>query len=859
MTFLCCSDHRRAALQDDVGLNGIDYLDVSDLAPGDLVGAEAAEYAALPANQRDRLLWQRRLTVFFVNPLLPAHLAVLTDATLRIEGGERPDSRKIGVDVLSKASNSIVLRTSRRGDFSRYVLRIITSDANPEPPAVFDPLLSGVDFSFKVECPSEFDCAVAHACPPGERPEVDLDYLARDYGSFRRLMLDRMSALNPTWRERHAADVGVAIVEAIAYVADYLSYRQEAIATEAYLGTARSRVSVRRHARLVDYPMHDGCNARVWVQIVLDSGAPPTGIILPYADPATDVRTRFLTRSAASPVLDADAADDLLRTQHPEVFELLLAPGETEPRLYPQHNELPFYTWGASNCCLPTGATRATLAGKLDRLAAGQVLIFEEVCGPRTGEPGDADPSHRQAVRLTDVKVGTDPLGGQFADPPTSDPVDVTEIAWASADALRFPLCASATIEDDDKKSTPIVVSVARGNIVLADHGRSVVEPLSAVVPGPKILRPLRDANRCDERTPEPIPPRFRPALSGSPLTHATPYESSKAASAALQTDVGRALPKIRLETGGQADMWDVRRDLLRSSGTAPDFVVEIESDGRVRLRFGDDTHGRRPTEGTAFTAFYRIGNGVRGNVGADSIGHISTSVAGIDRVRNPMPAAGGVDPEHVEDVRRFAPVAFRTQERAVTAGDYARMAERHRQIQQAAATFRWTGSWRTVFVSADPLASKDPDAPFDPDLAGHLEPYRTAGHDLAIDTPRYVPVEIDMQVCARREYFRSDVKRALLELFSSRVLPDGRHGVFHPDNFTFGQPIFLSRLYAAAYSVNGVETVRISKFQRQGTPDATPLTSGRLDFGRLEIARLENSADFPERGVFRLDVAGGK
>jgi hypothetical protein len=143
--------------------------------------------------------------------------------------------------------------------------------------------------------------------------------------------------------------------------------------------------------------------------------------------------------------------------------------------------------------------------------------------------------------------------------------------------------------------------------------------------------------------------------------------------------------------------------------------------------------------------------------------------------------------------------------------------------------------------------------------LAGHLEPYRTAGHDLAIDTPRYVPVEIDMQVCARREYFRSDVKRALLELFSSRVLPDGRHGVFHSDNFTFGQPIFLSRLYAAAYSVNGVETVRISKFQRQGTPDATPLASGRLDFGRLEIARLENSADCPERGVFRLDVAGGK
>ena len=55
--------------------------------------------------------------------------------------------------------------------------------------------------------------------------------------------------------------MGVTLVELLAYVADELSYRQDAVATEAYLDTARSRVSLRRHARLVDYRMHDGCNA----------------------------------------------------------------------------------------------------------------------------------------------------------------------------------------------------------------------------------------------------------------------------------------------------------------------------------------------------------------------------------------------------------------------------------------------------------------------------------------------------------------------------------------------------------------------------------------------------------------------
>jgi hypothetical protein len=879
MTFFCCSDHRRAALQKEPALNGIDFLEVSDLDPSDLDPAEAAEYALLPAKQRDRLLWQRKLTVFFVNPLLAAHLSALDAANLRIEGGERPDSRSIALTVLATSPGSIVLRASQRGDFSLYRLRIVRSAADLRPPDVFDPLLAAVDFSFKVECPSEFDCLAPQVCPPAGKAAIDLDYLARDYESFRRLMLDRISALTPAWRERHAPDLGMTLVELFAYVADYLSYRQDAAATEAYLGTARKRVSVRRHARLVDYPMHDGCNARVWVQVVLDAGAPPGGITLPYADAGTGATTKFLTRIPAAPILaEADAAD-AVATERPEVFELLLPPGATAPRLYPGHNELRFYTWGASDCCLPKGATRATLSGRLDKLAKGDVLIFEEVLGPKTGKPGDADPAHRCAVRLTAATLSTDPLGGQFQTPATSNPVDITEIEWSSADALLFPLCVTATIENEDKTTTPIVASVARGNIVLADHGRTSGPEDIGVVPEARLsVAAPESANGCAAPAPMVLPVRFRPELGQRPLTQAGtvrksvliggqtrterwPFDPDASAGSAMRWDMALVFPQVRLEGTLDAVVseWDPVRDLLRSSRNDRSFLAEVESDGTARLRFGDDRQGLRPPAGTSFKATYRVGNGLRGNVGADAIAHVATNVAGIDHVRNPLPATGGVDPEPVEDVRRFAPVAFRTQERAVTADDYARMAERHPQVQKAAATFRWTGSWRTVFVTVDPFASKDPDAPFDPEMPVQLEPFRMAGHDLEIDTPLYVPLKIELQACAKRDYFRADVKRALADVFSSRVLPDGRKGAFHPDNFTFGQPLYLSRLYAAAYSVDGVESVSVSLFQRQDTPDPKPLADGKLEFGRLEIARLENDPSFPERGVFHLDVAGGK
>ena len=260
--------------------------------------------------------------------------------------------------------------------------------------------------------------------------------------------------------------------------------------------------------------------------------------------------------------------------------------------------------------------------------------------------------------------------------------------------------------------------------------------------------------------------------------------------------------------------------------------MVEVEADDEAHLRFGDGRHRRPPTAGTTFSATYRIGNGTGGNVGAGAIAHVASVTPGIVGVRNPLPATGGVDPESVEEVRRFAPVAFRTQERAVTADDYARMAERHERVQRAAGSFRWTGSWRTAFVTVDPLVGDDDTVEEDLGTAvtHRLERYRMAGVDVRVDTPRYVPLKIEMTVCVRREYFRSDVKRALLERFSSTVQPDGRRGLFHPDEFSFGQPVYLSRLYAAASQIDGVETVEVTTFERR-VADPGPLAAGKLEF----------------------------
>ena len=873
--YFCCDELRRAAVSGHATLNAIEYLEVGDLvAPGELDAADLARYNALPVGDRDQVLWQRRLSVRFVNPLTAEQVAGLAPENLRIEGGERV--RGIRLEMLAPAvagATSIVLRASPAGDFSRYTLALVRSPADVRPPAGFDPVASSVEFSFKIDCPSEFDCRPGHVClrPPADAP--DIDYLAKDYASFRRLILDRMALLAPDWKERNPADLGVTLVELLAYAGDHLSYMQDAVATEAYLATARRRVSVRRHAALVDYAVHEGSSARAWVHVAVSADT--------TVDPRdlrcfTTVEGMPARITAASPDETAALAADT------EWFEPLgasldpLLPVATVP-LFIDHGELRFHTWGDDRCCLPRNATSATLLGHHETLAAGMVLVFEEVKGPLTGDAADADPDHRHVVRLTSVEHTVhDP---PQPDAPLVDPLDdtpITNIEWHAADALPFPLCISARTEADD---APVAdVSVARGNMLLVDHGLTIQEPLGAVPPPRHFVADDGDLDRCERPPRVPIRARYRPRLAGAPLTHTgtvrketvigglrtverVRFDVDAAASAAVDAAALDVRPAIVLDSvrHGQPVSWRSVRDLLDSAGDAPDFVVETEHGGLAELRFGNGQNGASPRTDESFTARYRVGNGVAGNVGADSIVHAVSADASIVGVRNPLPARGGTEPETVDQIRRRAPQAFRTQERAVTPADYEEVTTRDATVQRAAATFRWTGSWHTVFLTVDRFDGARLDAATESALTRHVDRYRMAGHDLEFDDPRFVSLEVELFVCVADDHFRSDVKQRLLEVLSNRTLPDGRRGLFHPDVFSFGQTIYLSPILAAARDIPGVASADVVTFQRQGVPETRYLDEGRLELGRLEIARLDNDPNFPEHGVLRVELGGGK
>lgn len=841
---------RRNAVRAKENLNGLDYLEVS---PD-----------------------QRRLTLYFLDKA-PEHLR---PGNIRFSGGRRISGEDLRVLEIKVCHNQdperddcLSVQLNQPGDFSCYTLCLVEADHDGHPtdqPLVgFDPRYRCLDFSFKVNCPSDLDCAEKNTCIPALPPEPALDYLAKDYATFRQLILDRLALNVPDWQERHVPDLGITLVELLAYVGDYLSYQQDVVATEAYLDTANQRISVRRHARLVDYQMHEGCAARALVCLEVSQDISP------------DLsKAKFITGLESLP--DGPVSAEQLRAFPAGSYDVFEVLGAGKQSFYQAHNQLQFYTWKGRECCLPAGSTQATLqegrstspetpdaTGRHRQLNlhGGDLLIFEEICSPRTGKPADADPCHRHAVRLTRVTPGVDPLDDQ----------PILHIEWHAEDALPFTLCLSAQGPDCEEHE----ISVARGNVVLVGHGETVEDCLGMV----ESAEPEQGCEcDCEESQLESDLPRhlcFRPRLTRAPIVFQEQIPAGLPSVSRLMAQNPRAaqpaltltswVPQSEIDPCADppqdAQTWHSAYDLLESGPDDQHFVLEVDDDRAAHLRFGDDQQGRRPEGGQVFQARYRVGGGLAGNVGAGAIRHLigSDFQGGILSVRNPLPAQGGYAPEPVAEVKQFAPYTFRSHlERAVTADDYAALTEREfPEVQRAAARLVWTGSGYAVQVAVDALRQTEPSPELLKRIERRLSRYRRIGHDLEVRPAELVPLEVNLRVCVQPHFLRAHVKAQMLRRLGLGVLPDGTRGFFHPDNLSFGQAISLSALVVAAREVTGVTDVQVTRLQpyspRQTVTDSRPLNDGQLTLGPFQIPRLDNDPSVPENGVLKLELRGGR
>ena len=370
-----------------------------------------------------------------------------------ISGGSRipagAGAGRVQVTEVTDGSSPRVLRVRVQpiGDYSTYTLRVVYG--TPADP-LMDPIFDYIGFKFRPGC---FNVDCAPEWKKSDQPPVEpvIDYLAKDFDSFKHVLINAMMERVPGWTPTSEADTDQVLVDLIAADADELSDYQDRVMNEAYLGRARKRVSLARYGRLMDYHIHQGNQASTWVAFQV--AAPVT---LPVG---FGVWTGTKWDAAASVIF--------------------ITKEEKTPT--PLLNDLYLYSWDGIVSALEAGSTEADLAlptGLNDTLQTDanqfrdllrsddvQYLVIEEKLNPETGTANGRDKTARQLLRLLD---------GDNAAETRHDPSKVpggrwmVRVRWRLEDRLKRRYCFTTWCNGNPVN----YVSAFHGNLVQATHGR---------------------------------------------------------------------------------------------------------------------------------------------------------------------------------------------------------------------------------------------------------------------------------------------------------------------------------------------------------------------------------------------------
>ncbi len=780
------------------------------------------------------------LHVHFLNSVSVAGSTV----TATIRGGDRIQGltlkpiKNADWKVDAQGRPLLQLHVNKPGDFSLYTITISG--------APLDAMFESAKFSFKALCPTEFDCKTTpDCCGPDDPPLPAIDYLAKDFQSFKLALSEFSAQRYPAWQEQSEADFGSMFMETLCAVADELSYLQDRVAAESTLLGATQRRSLVSMARLVDYEPQSTISATTIVQCDVVGTTVPAGTLVNAIGP-DGVEVPFEIGTGLN-----DTTQYVVSTQWNR--------GQIVP-----------YWLDDSQRCLSCGATGMWLVGQdYNFVTPGPNILLGTALLIQTDLPGE---SIREIVHVTSVRFDEDMIYET-----NNLPTKLTYIEWSAAEALQ---------RDHDLAAT-----LVSGNLLSVTQGRRYSESFAVgVAPAGATAMPLAVIRMGPNGTEDHPNWIVRYPLSRSSIQPAVLVPQGRLtwlqpamgadgsvvdpdiATPSPELNVSRRLPNPQayqfstslLDVGATAWAYTVDAGAWRVMGTDVTGAAlqwEYDGDGGDTLRFGDGTFGEAPVPGDVFDVTYRIGLGAAGNVAAGAISIVPPVSTGyLTGVRNPFAVVSGADQETAQHITRMAPQAFHNvQYRAVLATDYQTAARTLPWVLQAGTTFRWTGSWLTVFTTADPKGTGWATETEQIGLIDLLNRRRLAGYESYAPPPVYVSIDLEITVCIEPQVIGSDVEARILSRLADAVTRDGTEGFFYADCFTFGTPLYRSQLEAAIQGVTGVNGVLDVQYRARGASNVFQELPDVLSLGSMQILRVQNNPDYPERGTIRVFAEGGR
>jgi hypothetical protein len=243
------------------------------------------------------------------------------------------------------------------------------------------------------------------------------------------------------------------------------------------------------------------------------------------------------------------------------------------------------------------------------------------------------------------------------------------------------------------------------------------------------------------------------------------------------------------------------------SGASDRDYYVQFDENDICWIYFGDGVYGRiPPTAQNNIRATWRIGGGSAGNVAANSITTVKTSLPQVSTVTNSQAAAGGADHEDIDHAKAFGPLAYRSGLRAVTLNDYVALAQKAGGVAKVRAT---APNWNTIELYVAPTGDAASPVPetLRRRLIAYFEDKRMAGTFVEVLDATYIPIDISIELVYDKRY-QPDAVRQAAETAVANLLAF--------NNVDFGLPLYLSDVYGKVEAVAGVTAMTVVRFRRE-------------------------------------------
>lgn len=301
---------------------------------------------------------------------------------------------------------------------------------------------------------------------------------------------------------------------------------------------------------------------------------------------------------------------------------------------------------------------------------------------------------------------------------------------------------------------------------------------------------------------------------------------------------------EIYVQDGDTFTKWTAVQNIMDYDPTDQVFEIFSDEDDRVFINFGDGISGVIPTLYSEIRAIYTVGGGTAGNVTANTLDTLSyvpglsesqvSALASTLSVTNLNAAIAGADPESTDIIRVSAPLALRSNNRAITLEDFSTLALAIGGIGKANAT---ASVWTSVTVYIAPTRSEtdtdlapgldesnNPTAEYDlikEEYESYLVDKVLIGTSVTVSPPEYIDAVVTVQYSLLTGY-ETDVVEAGIK---SRLLTD-----FSYVNNTFEETIYPEDIEFSLQQVPGVKVVRVTQLYRFGESVALTTLQGDPD-----------------------------